>query len=48
MTRRLRSNTSRSAQEATDVIEYPDSGKVLAIHHMTSAGDAVDYWDGEH
>jgi len=42
---------SFSTQEASDVIEYPDSGKVLArapgIRHMTRAGDAVDYWEGE-
>jgi uncharacterized cupin superfamily protein len=42
---------SFSTQEATEVIEYPDSGKVLArapgVHHMTRGGDAVDYWEGE-
>ncbi len=42
---------SFSTKEDTEVVEYPDSGKVLArapgIHHMTRAGDAVDYWDGE-
>jgi uncharacterized cupin superfamily protein len=42
---------SFSTQEKIEVIEYPDSGKILAraplVHHMTRAGDAVDYWDGE-
>jgi uncharacterized cupin superfamily protein len=42
---------SFSTQEATEVVEYPDSGKLLArapgVHHMTRAGDAVDYWEGE-
>ena len=42
---------SFSTQEDTEVVEYPDSGKLLArapgVHHMTRAGDAVDYWEGE-
>ncbi len=42
---------SFSTQETVDVIEYPDSGKILArapgVHHMTRVAGAVDYWDGE-
>jgi uncharacterized cupin superfamily protein len=42
---------SFSTQEDTEVIEYPDSGKLLArapgVHHMTRAGDAIDYWESE-
>lgn len=42
---------SFSTQEAVDVIEYPDSGKILArapgVHSMFVAGAAVDYWERE-
>ena len=42
---------SFSTQEAVDVIEYPDSGKVLArapgVHAMFVAEAAVDYWERE-
>jgi uncharacterized cupin superfamily protein len=42
---------SFSTQESVDVIEYPDSGKVLArapgVHSMYLADAAVDYWERE-
>lgn len=46
-----------SNQASVDIVEYPDSGKVLAtvedgpsddgFRHMTRLGSEVDYWDGE-
>lgn len=45
-----------STNEAFDVCEYPDSGKVLSVvgnqgersfSHISKLGDAVDYYDGE-
>lgn len=42
---------SFSTQESVDVIEYPDSRKLLArapgVHHSARADGAVDYWEGE-
>jgi uncharacterized cupin superfamily protein len=42
---------SISTREAVEVIEYPDSGKVMAsapgLRHITRGRDAVDYWEGE-
>ena len=42
---------SFSTQEAVDVVEYPDSGKLLArapgVRHTARAADAIDYWEGE-
>jgi uncharacterized cupin superfamily protein len=42
---------SFSTQESVDVIEYPDSHKLLArapgLHHSLRAADAVDYWENE-
>ncbi|MFS2149952.1 cupin domain-containing protein [Rhizobium sp. Rhizsp42] len=47
-----------STKAATDIVEYPDSGKFLAktrregspdrsFRVMGRAGDGLDYWDGE-
>lgn len=44
-----------SSNESTDVVRYPDSGKVLAysaafeepLRHITRLDDATDYYDGE-
>ena len=42
---------SFSTQESVDVIEYPDSNKLLArapgLHRSLRAVDAVDYWESE-
>jgi uncharacterized cupin superfamily protein len=42
---------SFSTQEIVDVIEYPDSRKLLArapgVRHSARADGAVDYWEGE-
>ena len=42
---------SFSTQESVDVIEYPDSKKLMArapgLHHSLRASDAVDYWESE-
>jgi uncharacterized cupin superfamily protein len=42
---------SISTKSEVEIVEYPDSAKLLAraigVHHMTRAGDAVDYWEGE-
>ena len=44
-----------SSDEATDVVVYPDSGKLLAyaeahpgtLRHVSRLADATDYYDGE-
>lgn len=44
-----------SSNDSTDVVKYPDSGKILAysldfpepLFHMTKAEDATAYYDGE-
>lgn len=42
---------SISTREDVEVVEYPDSGKLMArapgLRHITRGGDAVDYWEGE-
>ena len=42
---------SISTKETPEIVEYPDSGKVLAsapgVRRMHRAADTLDYWDGE-
>jgi uncharacterized cupin superfamily protein len=42
---------SVSTMMPAEICEYPDSGKIGAfgsgVRHLTRAGDAVDYWEGE-
>jgi len=42
---------SFSTQESVEVVEYPDSGKLMArapgTRQITRRQDAVDYWEGE-
>jgi uncharacterized cupin superfamily protein len=42
---------SVSTMMPAEICEYPDSGKIGAfagpLRHLTRAGDAVDYWEGE-
>lgn len=42
---------SISTREQPEVVEYPDSAKVLAhgreLDRMLRLGDSLDYWDGE-